>query len=225
MITVKAMDSIGNTGIAKITITYVSANNPPKVITGPATSMTTNLVTLSGTVNAVGLPTTVWFQYGTSSGSYIDTSSTQSMDNISSDTLVSSRISGLLAGTTYYYRIAAQNNAGTAYGTEMMFNTKLPKGKIFGYVVYSTSAKPVESVRLRLKGTKAEKKSFKVTFSDANGFFKFNDLAEDTYDIFVTKADFKSTSQMVELKESEEKKIEIKLGRIKGEDEEIIKNK
>jgi len=224
VITVKATDSVGNTGMATITITYAEANNPPAVITGPATSITIDLATLTGTVNAMGLPTTAWFQYGTSSEHYSGTSSIQSIENGSNDIPISDRVSGLQAGTTYYYRLAAQNSAGTTYGSEMAFNTLPPKGKISGNAVHFIKGEPIESARLRLKGTKARKKSFKITLSDANGFFEFKDLDANTYDIFVTKTDFKSARQTIELEDGEEKKVEIKLRKIKEEDKDQVKD-
>ncbi len=219
VITVKATDRVGNTGMATITITYAEANNPPAVITGPATGITIDLATLAGTVNAMGLPTTAWFQYGTSSEHYTGSSFMQNIENIFVDIPISDRVSGLQAGTTYYCRLAAQNSAGTTYGNEMTFNTLPPKGNISGNVLHVIKGEPVEFARLRLKGTKARKKSFKIAFSDANGFFEFKDLDADTYDISVIKTDFMSTSQTVEVEEGEEKKIEIKLKKIKEEDQ------
>ena len=217
VITIKATDSLGNTGTATITITYAAGNNPPTVITGPATDITTDFATLTGTINAEGLSATAWFQYGTSSESYSDTSSIVNIESSSLDTQINSYISGLLAGTTYYYRLAARNSAGTTYGSEMTFNTKPPKGKISGYVMHSVNSKPIESVRLRLKGTKARKKTFKVILSDAGGFFEFNELDADAYDIFAIKTGLKSARQMVELKESEKNNVEIKLRSIQEE--------
>lgn len=218
VITVKATDSVGNTGTATITITYAEADTTPKVITGHATSITTDLATLSGTVNAMGLPATAWFQYGTSSEHYSGTSSIQSIENGLHEVLVSNRISGLQAGTVYYYRLVAQNSAGATYGSEITFNTLPPKGNIYGNVVSFLKEGTVESARLQLKGTTARKKSFKVTFSDANGFFEFKDLDADTYDISVTKTDFQSIRQTVEIEEGEGKKIEITLRKTKEED-------
>ncbi len=217
VITVTAMDSVGNTGIATITITYAEANNPPAVITGPATSIAIGLATLTGTVNAMGLPATTWFHYGTSSEHYTDSSPVQSIENVFDDIPVSYRISGLRAGTTYYCRLAAQNSAGTVYGDEVTFNTLPSKGRITGDVVHVIKGEPVESARLRLKGTKARKKSFKITFSQENGFFEFKDLDADTYDISVIKTDFKSTSQAIELGAGEGKKVRINLEKIKEE--------
>jgi len=218
-ITIKATDSVGNTGITTITITYAVGNNPPIVITGPATSITTDFAILTGTVNANGLSATAWFQYGTSSGSYSHTSSIVNIESSSVDTQINSYISGLSAATIYYYKLAAQNSIGTAYGREMSFNTKPPKGKISGYVMESINGKPIESVRLRLKGTKARKKAFKILFSDAEGFYEFNELDADTYDIFAIKTGFKSTSQTVELKDFWGKKIEIKLRSIQVDEQ------
>ena len=217
VITIKATDSLGNTGTATITITYAAGNIPPTVITGHATGIITDFATLTGTVNAEGLSTTAWFQYGTSSESYSHTSSIVNIDSSSVDTPIDNHISGLLAGTTYYYRLAARNSAGAAYGYEMIFNTKPPKGKISGYVMYSVSSKPIESVRLRLKGTKAREKAFKVLFSGADGFFEFNELDADTYDIFAIKTGLKSARQVVEMPEGEENIIEINLASIQEE--------
>ena len=70
-----------------------------------------------------GLTTTAWFNYGTTSGSYSSTSSTKTISG-SSDTAVSIGISGLSAGTKYYYRLSAQNSAGTSTGSEASFTTK-----------------------------------------------------------------------------------------------------
>ncbi|QII12859.1 exported protein [Candidatus Kuenenia stuttgartiensis] len=126
VITVTATDGAGNTGTDTITVTYTattsSAGTIPTVTTGSATDVTTNSATLNGTVNAGGLSTTSWFEYGETSGSYGSKSSTQSASG-SKGTTVSIGISGLPAGKTYYYRIAAQNSAGTTYGSKMSFTT------------------------------------------------------------------------------------------------------
>ena len=83
----------------------------------------------------------------------------------------------------------------------------------------SISGKPIESARIRLKGTKARKKAFKILFSDADGFFEFNELDADTYDIFAIKAGLKSARQVVEMPEGEENIVEIKLGSIQVEEQ------
>ena len=90
----------------------------PIVTTGEAaTNDELYSLTLNGTVNASGLLTTTWFEYGANSGSYTNTSSTQTVDG-TNDTAVGIKISAS-EGTPYYYRIVAQNSAGTSYGNEM----------------------------------------------------------------------------------------------------------
>jgi hypothetical protein len=123
-ITVTAKDNAGNTSTDTITVTY-NAGSAPTVTTGSATNVTSTSATVTGTVNANGLSTTAWFEYGTVKGTYGNKSSTQSVSG-STDTTVSATITGLTAGTTYYYRIAAQNNAGTSYGEEMSFHYSTP---------------------------------------------------------------------------------------------------
>ena len=75
----------------------LSASSKPTVTTGTATNVTSNSATLNGTVNANGLSTTAWFNYGITSGSYTGTSTTQSVSG-SSDTSVSIYVSGLSSG-------------------------------------------------------------------------------------------------------------------------------
>lgn len=210
MITIKVTDGAGNIETHMITVTSYP-DNIPAVVTGNATSITTNLATLHGVVNAKGLPTTAWFQYGIVSGSYNSKSSVQSIEGRTDDTLINIRIGGLKAGKTYYYRIVAQNSAGTVYGSEVLCNTASPKGKIYGYVVSFASGKPVAFARVRLKGTFAKRKPFKTIATDENGFFRFKDLDADRYSISVTKKGFVSTTQMVELKEGVKKKIDFPL--------------
>ena len=118
-ITVTAKDNVGNTSTDTITVTY-TASTAPTVKTGSATNVTTNSATLSGTVNANGLSTTAWFEYGTLSGLYGSKSSTQTVTG-SNDTTVSITITGLTSGTTYYYKIVAENNSGKSEGSEMSF--------------------------------------------------------------------------------------------------------
>lgn len=94
----------------------------PAVTTNPASRVTYNSATLLGTVNANGLSTTAWFQYRIVDGPSKNTFSTQTVIG-TGDTEVSFSIIELLPGTTYYYRLAARNDAGTVYGDEVSFTT------------------------------------------------------------------------------------------------------
>jgi len=123
---------------ATTTVSATPTPHPPTVTTGEATGECASF-TLTGTVNANGLLTTTWFEYGTVSGSYIGTSSTQTVAG-EDDTTVSMEIDVPYTGdygevynwctgeTTYFdysiyyhYRIAAQNIAGISYGGENGF--------------------------------------------------------------------------------------------------------
>ncbi len=80
---------------------------PPEVITGDATDVTSTSVTLHGTAkSSLGLSVNAWFEYGTTSGSYNNTSPRQTLNG---DTTVSIVVSGLIPAITYYYRIAAEH--------------------------------------------------------------------------------------------------------------------
>ncbi len=96
--------------------------HPPTVRTGSASGVTAESATLNGTANANGLETTVWFEYGTSFGSYGNTTSTQTIDG-RSDMSVAIGVSGLTEKTVYYFRIVAENLAGTTYGSVNSFTT------------------------------------------------------------------------------------------------------
>lgn len=104
----------------------------PMVVTGEAAfDYSRYILTMSGTVNAQGLTTTVWFQYGTMSGSYSDISVTQSV-NGSSDTSVEISVNIISippneSGVTYYYyRVVAENELGTSYGEEKSLGLVTP---------------------------------------------------------------------------------------------------
>ena len=147
-ITVTAKDNVGNTSTDTITVTY-TAGTAPTVTTGSATNVTATSATITGTVNANGLSTTAWFEYGTVKGTYGNKTTTQTVTG-SNDTTVSITVTGLTSGTTYYYRIAAQNNSGTSYGSEMSFQYSSPGS---APTVTTESATDVTTTTATLNGT------------------------------------------------------------------------
>ncbi len=85
----------------------------PGLETGKAQKITRNTALLGGTVNGEGSPAKYSFQWGP----------TQELGNATSlqsagtgETKASATIEGLSPGTTYYFRIIAENQNGTAYG-------------------------------------------------------------------------------------------------------------
>ena len=84
VITLTAKDCTNNAGTNKITVCYSTA---PAVITESATNITQSSATLNGTVTTNGLSTTVWFEYGTVTGSYGCNSPSQSINGTISTTV------------------------------------------------------------------------------------------------------------------------------------------
>lgn len=97
------------------------------VVTTQVAVIGTTTATLRGTVNPYGSLTNYWFEYSTSQAFAQNSLHTtpQTSGGAGTATLsVQADISGLRAGTTYYYRIVAQNPLGTVRGTSVTFRTK-----------------------------------------------------------------------------------------------------
>lgn len=124
VITVTAIDRVGVIGKDIITVTYnPTVSSMPTVTTGNATNIALTSATLNGNVNPNGLGTAVWFEYGTTSGSYAYQSQKQEVIAGSGLTYISIPITGLSSRRAYYYRIAGKNTKGTSYGAENQFTT------------------------------------------------------------------------------------------------------
>ncbi|MBI4768084.1 MAG: FG-GAP repeat protein [Deltaproteobacteria bacterium] len=113
-----------------IAASFTPISSPPAVIkspvvsTGLATSVTLSSVTLNGTVNPNGLSTTYIFQWGRTT-SYGNTTAVQSAGSGTINTAVTANLTGLTADRTYHYRLVATNSAGTSYGTDGTFTTRI----------------------------------------------------------------------------------------------------
>ena len=88
-------------------------------------------------------------------------------------------------------------------------------GIIYGYVV-DADGNPIEAVNLKLKGKKTKTKE--TIYTDVNGFFEFNNLETDTYDITAKKKHYKKTKQKIKLGKGENKEIEIIMEKRKKDD-------
>ncbi len=98
------------------------AQTLPTAETKSATSVAPQSATLNGTVNANGVSGgSWWFEYGTVSGSLNSVTRTRSFSG-TSDRSVNESVSGLTPGTTYFFRVVAKNNDGTANGATMSFD-------------------------------------------------------------------------------------------------------
>lgn len=125
----KALHKSSMQVISKVTIT--STTQAPTVVTGEATfDYSTYILTMKGTVDAQGLPTTVWVEYDTVSGSYSNKSSIQDVSG-TSDTSVEIKVNIMSlppneSGVIYYYRVVAENGMGTSYGEEKSLGLVTP---------------------------------------------------------------------------------------------------
>ncbi len=94
---------------------------PPHAITGPASNVSQNTATLTATIDTQGVQSSYEFDIGpdTSYGTRIfaNAGSTPGPQPFTVT------LTGLLAGSTYHYRIIATNIYGTSYGTDEIFTT------------------------------------------------------------------------------------------------------
>lgn len=111
---------MGSTSSHKTKVASFKIGNAPVAITLDATSVTTNSATLNGSVNPNSLATNYYFQWGTSI-SYGNTTTSIAAGNGTAALAVNAPITGLVAGTTYHFRVVAVNADGTTNGNDMTF--------------------------------------------------------------------------------------------------------
>ncbi len=101
-------------------MTFETLANPPLAATGTPRGVIGENAILTGAVNPRGLPTEVYFEYG-STGEYGNT--TPPLDIPAGDAVIdiSEAIGGLTVSGTYHYRIVAVSSAGAAYGENVTF--------------------------------------------------------------------------------------------------------
>jgi hypothetical protein len=122
---VKAANSLGTT--YGDDMTFTTLGDLPVARTAIATNILTTSATLNGSVNAFDLSTAVTFEYGltTSFGNIVTGTPSPVTGNDNTD--VSANITGLLPGTTYFFRVVAENALGISYGPELDFTTNAKK--------------------------------------------------------------------------------------------------
>ncbi len=106
-----------------MSFTTGTAPVPPGASTGTATSVSSSGATLNGNVNPNGSATQAWFEWGTSSSALTSSTPAQPVGSGTSSQSFNHNLTGLGPGTTYYYRVAASNSAGTMKGTVVSFTT------------------------------------------------------------------------------------------------------
>ena len=137
------------TGTPVATATASATATPrPSATTNPATNVASVSATLNGAVNPHGLTATVYFQYGTTT-SYGHNTANQSFNGNAMQS-VNASISGLIASTTYHFRIVAHNSSGISYGSDRSFTTLSATGPP---VVATSPATLIENDSATLNGS------------------------------------------------------------------------
>lgn len=113
---------------------------PPSVTTGTASEAQETSATLNGTVNPNGYDTRYYFQYGTSTAYGLSTGEVDVGSGVS-PMGVTGTITGLQPGTTYHYRLVANNEGGTSYGGDGTLTT-LPDFGTSDWTVRTPSTDP-----------------------------------------------------------------------------------
>jgi len=118
---VKTENSLGTT--FGDDMSFTTLGQVPVAATQSATNITLTEATLNGMVNANYLSAIVSFEYGTTLNYGETIPAIQNPVTGNTDTSVSAGITGLLVGTTYHYRIKAENSLGTTYSNDISFTT------------------------------------------------------------------------------------------------------
>ncbi|MGH7997015.1 MAG: hypothetical protein ACREFX_11745 [Opitutaceae bacterium] len=117
-----AANSAGQTAYGT-DVSFTTLALAPTVTTQAATSITATSAQMNGTINPNGMKTSVYFQYGTTTG-YGSSSAPGDFGSGHSAVSGSTTLNRAAPNTTYHYRIVAANSAGqTAYGTDVSFTT------------------------------------------------------------------------------------------------------
>ncbi|MBI5104807.1 MAG: hypothetical protein HZB46_07460, partial [Solirubrobacterales bacterium] len=106
-----------------------STDLPPGVDAGTATVASSSAATLQARVRPNDDDTTYAFELGTTDA-YGYRSAEGSIDKNLTSRLVTARVSGLTAGTTYHFRVVAANRFGATQGPDATFATPGAAGQL-----------------------------------------------------------------------------------------------
>lgn len=102
-------------------------NTFPVVTSSAATNILSSSADLNGSVNPNGLATDGYFEWGTDNTlTTFSTTAVQPLGSGNTPVDISENLSGLLSGTTYYFRAVGSNSAGITKGSILSFTTNIP---------------------------------------------------------------------------------------------------
>jgi sugar lactone lactonase YvrE len=125
---VSAVNTASGADSTSSTVSFDSPLLAPGVTTEGAGSVTDSQAELAGTIDTMGAQATYHFEYGltTNYGSRVPAASEAPAGNNRRTRSVVKSIAGLQSGTTYHYRLVANNSAGENAGTDRTFTTAGP---------------------------------------------------------------------------------------------------
>lgn len=131
-------------------VAFTSRPLAPVVTIEPAASITRTTTLLSGTINPNNSGTTYHFEYENINNGLVYVTPPRTVPRGTVTVPVGPEaISGLLAGTTYHYRLVADNPGGTGTTTNREFTTAPPKPPIIG----PETASNISQTTVTLTGT------------------------------------------------------------------------
>jgi len=99
---------------------------PPAVLTGAATALSSTTATLNATVNPNGADTTCRFEYGPTVSYGATVPCASGPGSGAAPVAVSAELTGLSENATYHFRIVSENAGGSSYGADERFTTLGP---------------------------------------------------------------------------------------------------
>lgn len=147
--------------------------SPPLALTEAATSVGAFVATLNASVNPAGGTTVATFEYGPTTGYGSSATITLSPNNGTTVQSVSANLTGLVASTTYHFRVTAASSYGTTHGRDLTFTTPANVaptigGAVAGQTIRDTaSLAPFQAVTLGDTDSPAQTLAVSVTLDTA----------------------------------------------------------
>lgn len=214
---IKILDTLGGIRIDRPTVRVLAT-----------TGITTSLANIRGEVDPNESRTDAWFEWGTNPNNLANRTGIVSVGSGSGFTNVSSFLSGLSPNTTYYYRTAAKNNAGTSFSaienfrTNVIFTPSVPSApavitQVVRVVQGEATAPAEQAIKFTLEADKSEVSKKKIVY-----FVNYGNLTNGTLRDGVVELNLPDKLEFVDsdrqVNEVRDKTLVFKLGAIRSGD-------
>ena len=123
--------------------TTLVISSKPIIESHSVTTITDTTATITAQINPAGLPTQAWVEWGINT-SLGNSTAAQSLGSGTEPVTFIDTITGLQAGTTYYYRVHATNSLGNNFAILQTFTTAAPPPVVNTLASTSTAPDAVE---------------------------------------------------------------------------------